>query len=632
MFCVTFYSFKGGVGRTLALANCAVQLAKSGKKVLVVDFDLEAPGLGTMKPFSDASEREGLVDFIHAYLDTESVPDVSSYIHACVLREDHLDEESGDILHTEHPVDFMPAGANADYAERFSAIDWTELYAERDGFLLMETLRERWKNAGYDYVLIDSRTGHTDVGGICTRQLPDAVVALFFPNEQNLIGLAKVIEDIRRHGARPKPIETIFVASRVPRLDDERGELARWLRRFKSELDYDEDHFRRIDQYDSLRLLDQELFVSSRPNSSLGQQYKGLAEAIAIFNDEDPEGAFRFANDVARKRSAIIGSPNAEIAILDRLDGMRRLHIGDTHVQFAIARALYGLRSLTSAVDAADAALQAENNTKVSVGTPEYLRASIHRLRLKALIELDRVSEALSSADSILADEHATITSIIDAALAVCVQPKATIGTASDYPAILSAPPESQLRLLNELSDLPRARRLTTDLAIRLANHPHLEDLDPRHNLIELQLQLISDQQFSLALKVPSKQHDSVLRLPFDFNNAMAMWGVTGEPDRDVFSELSVRITEMEAGTDPNVPQCLALCCAVTGKQEECVNALAEARRLLRINQQRQFSCWSYQKEAAPDFEEHLDRIQEFATNGAPIPWVLTRHATQTEN
>src|SRR4051794_23443603 len=42
---VTFYSFKGGVGRTLALANVGVVLAQGGHRVLVVDFDLEAPGL-----------------------------------------------------------------------------------------------------------------------------------------------------------------------------------------------------------------------------------------------------------------------------------------------------------------------------------------------------------------------------------------------------------------------------------------------------------------------------------------------------------------------------------------------------------------------------------------------------------
>src|SRR3990172_10784009 len=42
---ITFYSYKGGVGRSLALANVATLLAQHGKKVLVIDFDLEAPGL-----------------------------------------------------------------------------------------------------------------------------------------------------------------------------------------------------------------------------------------------------------------------------------------------------------------------------------------------------------------------------------------------------------------------------------------------------------------------------------------------------------------------------------------------------------------------------------------------------------
>jgi MinD-like ATPase involved in chromosome partitioning or flagellar assembly len=39
---ITFYSYKGGVGRTFALANIAVLLAKRGRKVLVIDWDLEA--------------------------------------------------------------------------------------------------------------------------------------------------------------------------------------------------------------------------------------------------------------------------------------------------------------------------------------------------------------------------------------------------------------------------------------------------------------------------------------------------------------------------------------------------------------------------------------------------------------
>jgi len=41
----TFYSFKGGVGRSMALANVAALLAKWGYSVLVVDWDVEAPGI-----------------------------------------------------------------------------------------------------------------------------------------------------------------------------------------------------------------------------------------------------------------------------------------------------------------------------------------------------------------------------------------------------------------------------------------------------------------------------------------------------------------------------------------------------------------------------------------------------------
>ncbi len=42
---ITFYSYKGGVGRTFALANIAALLSTWGYKVLCIDWDLEAPGL-----------------------------------------------------------------------------------------------------------------------------------------------------------------------------------------------------------------------------------------------------------------------------------------------------------------------------------------------------------------------------------------------------------------------------------------------------------------------------------------------------------------------------------------------------------------------------------------------------------
>jgi len=49
---ITFYSYKGGTGRSMALANVAWVLASNGRRVLVIDWDLEAPGLHRyFKPF-----------------------------------------------------------------------------------------------------------------------------------------------------------------------------------------------------------------------------------------------------------------------------------------------------------------------------------------------------------------------------------------------------------------------------------------------------------------------------------------------------------------------------------------------------------------------------------------------------
>lgn len=55
---VAFYSYKGGVGRTLALANCARVLAAGGKRVLLMDFDLEAPGLQHFEVFRPKKAKE----------------------------------------------------------------------------------------------------------------------------------------------------------------------------------------------------------------------------------------------------------------------------------------------------------------------------------------------------------------------------------------------------------------------------------------------------------------------------------------------------------------------------------------------------------------------------------------------
>lgn len=58
---ITFYSYKGGVGRSMALANVAWLLAKK-YNVLVIDWDLEAPGIHKFFNISKEHIEKGLID------------------------------------------------------------------------------------------------------------------------------------------------------------------------------------------------------------------------------------------------------------------------------------------------------------------------------------------------------------------------------------------------------------------------------------------------------------------------------------------------------------------------------------------------------------------------------------------
>src|SRR6266568_3736450 len=73
----TLYSFKGGVGRSMALANLAESFFAKGLRVLMIDWDLEAPGLENYfyspslsngdGDLARASGHRGLIDMLMEY-------------------------------------------------------------------------------------------------------------------------------------------------------------------------------------------------------------------------------------------------------------------------------------------------------------------------------------------------------------------------------------------------------------------------------------------------------------------------------------------------------------------------------------------------------------------------------------
>lgn len=193
---ITFYSFKGGVGRTMALANIAVLLAQRGLNILAVDWDLEAPGME--RYFAEYSwksatgeESVGLLDLLmraRAASSPTDWPDWRQYVTI-------VDTPLG-------PLATIMAGRRDErYAANLEAFDWSDFFDNHQGGEFLEMLREEWLQE-YDFTLIDSRTGLTDSGGVCTIQMPDVLVAVFTASYQSLYGIRdaiKMAQDARQN-------------------------------------------------------------------------------------------------------------------------------------------------------------------------------------------------------------------------------------------------------------------------------------------------------------------------------------------------------------------------------------------------------------------------------------------------
>ena len=186
---ITFYSYKGGVGRTLALANVAYLIATDKSdpcRVLVWDFDLEAPGLDKILDCKWGRKRKGFVNLADTYLRQAQIPDVGEYIYPTDV----------------NGIDILPAGRSKDYGTKLAKINWQEIYSMARGYDFLQKLKKDINALGYEYVLIDARTGHSDVGGICTLHLPEVAVLLFRLNNQNISGIQQVYKTIQDWGQR----------------------------------------------------------------------------------------------------------------------------------------------------------------------------------------------------------------------------------------------------------------------------------------------------------------------------------------------------------------------------------------------------------------------------------------------
>ena len=195
----------------MILANIAWILASNGKKVLVIDWDLEAPGLHYyFRPFltdKDLVSSKGLIDLLidfmdlaHApYVSTDKQEDKNSWWEKNLIwrMEDYIVQLKHKSL-KKGMIDFLPAGKQGStYPRKVNSFSWDVFYEKVRGSNFIEAMKKKIRNE-YDYVLIDSRTGVNDTAGICTIQMPDILVVLFTGNNQSILGARNIARTVEK--------------------------------------------------------------------------------------------------------------------------------------------------------------------------------------------------------------------------------------------------------------------------------------------------------------------------------------------------------------------------------------------------------------------------------------------------
>lgn len=229
---ITFYSYKGGVGRSMGIANIATIIAKWGYKTLVIDWDLEAPGLenyySELIKVDLVLQKKGLIDILDEKIKNPKI----------TIDDINLEEYYTKIsFETNAELHLITAGKrDENYIQKVRSFDYNSFYTIADGGQFIEDIRENWIQ-NYDFILIDSRTGLTDSSGICSIHMPDILVLLFTPNEQSFNGI-KTVSQKAKSGQKEIlydrfNLRTLPIVSRIE--NAETALLDQWLQRIASE-------------------------------------------------------------------------------------------------------------------------------------------------------------------------------------------------------------------------------------------------------------------------------------------------------------------------------------------------------------------------------------------------------------
>jgi MinD-like ATPase involved in chromosome partitioning or flagellar assembly/tetratricopeptide (TPR) repeat protein len=275
---ITFYSYKGGVGRTMALANVAWRLAEKGKRIGIIDLDLEAPGLSLVKDFTPGKKKVGgLSAFLNrtpqevARSRGDKSHDIESF---CYIIESEQFKYPGKLF-------FLPVGEEAG----LSLAKYLDGEAAPDPLL---AVKKEFADLDCQYLLVDSRTGISATSGIAAVMYPDQVVMVLGLNSQNIRGTHNALRTFRKYGQN---IFFNFLPSLVPYGEEKLKEKAfAKIKKMLRDNGLPEDRLfidLWLPYHPQLAVEDRPMLLKGVANF-LAERYLRLTETLIAQNEDDP--------------------------------------------------------------------------------------------------------------------------------------------------------------------------------------------------------------------------------------------------------------------------------------------------------------------------------------------------------
>lgn len=223
---VTFYSYKGGMGRTTTMTSYAMHQALNKKhKVFILDFDLEAPGYLNFFDINVSDVKSGLVEYLMDFEycgENIMQEELENYI-INIAPEYYGDGNiwvmpAGNLTYMNSPKSKMPHIQH--YMQGLARLDISRSDEMVNKLkVLFKQLIKHFNLTKDDFILIDSRTGINDILPIIAFYLSDAIVGFFGSTEQTKPGLfffLQQIEKIKQKDESNKEINLILVNSILP--------------------------------------------------------------------------------------------------------------------------------------------------------------------------------------------------------------------------------------------------------------------------------------------------------------------------------------------------------------------------------------------------------------------------------